>query len=605
MANLAYDGRDVPKAAIFWYNTYTMVQTKIFNWEIGGPAGAGQQIAGNIFAKACMRSGLYVCDMSEYPSRIRGGIVTFQVSLSNKPIYAVYEPTHLLIALSPEAFAYCQKDVVREGLILFDKDKFTPEAKYTRGRKMHGVSLKAMTEQAGVPIIAGNMIMLGIAVRLMSHNLAMIEQVVREMFGGKGSEVAESNVKAITFGYQYAQRELHPKQYPYQFDHGKSGHNRVLVTGNEMAALGAVAAGCQYYVAYPMTPATSILHNLTNWADKTGMLVVQPEDEIAAVHHAIGASYAGVRSLVATSGGGFALMNEGVSLAAMTETPLTVIDSQRPGPATGLPTWTEQGDLQYICHAGHGEFVRAVLAPGDQAEAFTHTALALNLAEKYQIPTFVLLDKYLSEGHQAIKLPNTTVAVDRGVMLTTAQLAKIKNYQRYQITASGISARAVPGQPGGVHLTNSDEHDEAGFTIEGFTPAMRLAQTNKRLAKLKRVLKELPKPKRYGPAKARLTLIGWGSVKGPVLEALKSLPNVNYIHVQSPWPLDEKTYVQLLKNTKHLVAIENNATGQFAQLLRQATGITITAKILKYNGSQFYPQEIVERVTKITCTQRI
>jgi 2-oxoglutarate ferredoxin oxidoreductase subunit alpha len=581
-----------------------MAQTKIFNWEIGGPAGAGQQVAGIIFAKACMRSGLYVCDMSEYPSRIRGGIVTFQVSLSNQPISAVYEPTHLLIALSAEAFGYCQKDVVRAGLILFDKDKFTPEAKYARGRKLHGVSLKTLTQQAGVPTIAGNMIMLGIAVRLMSHNLAMIEKVVREMFGGKGSDVAESNVKAITFGYHYAQENLDPKHYPYQFDHGQVGHQRILMTGNEMVALGAVAAGCQYYVAYPMTPATSILHNLTNWADRTGMLVVQPEDEIAAVHHAIGASYAGVRAMVATSGGGYALMNEGVSLAAMTETPLTIVESQRPGPATGLPTWTEQSDLQYLVHSGHGEFVRAVLAPGDQAEAFAHTALALNLAEKYQIPTFVMVDKYLSEGHQAIEAPNLNVPIERGQILTTAQLAKIKTYYRYQIKADGVSARALPGQPGGVHLTNSDEHDEAGFTIEGFASDSRLAQVNKRQAKLKSLLKELPKPKWYGSAKAKVTLIGWGSVKGSVLEALKSLPHVNYLHVQAPWPLDEKVYARLLKGVRFLVAVENNVTGQFAKLLRQETGVTVTNKVLKYNGSQFYPHEIVERVTKIIRASR-
>jgi 2-oxoglutarate ferredoxin oxidoreductase subunit alpha len=248
--------------------------------------------------------------------------------------------------------------------------------------------------------------------------------------------------------------------------------------------------------------------------------------------------------------------------------------------------------------------VRLVLAPGDPAEAFEHTALALNLAERYQIPAFVLLDKCVSEGHQVIEPPEVDVPVNRSLVLTAVQLAKIKNYQRYQITASGVSARAMPGQPGGEHLTNSDEHDEAGLTIEGFTPAMRLAQMNKRLAKLQGLLKELPKPRRYGPVRAKLTLIGWGSVKGPVLEALKSLPHVNYIHVPAPWPLDETHYARLLKGVKRLVAIENNATGQFARLLRQETGITVKAKILKYNGSQFYPHEIIDRVTKIIRSPR-
>lgn len=569
------------------------------NWEIGGPAGAGQQVTGMILAKACMRAGFFVYDGSEYPSLIRGGMVTYQLTLSEKPVQAIYQPTHLLIALSREAFEYSSPDVVKGGLIIYDRDRFELSPGQGRNKTVHGISLTALTKEAGVPAIAGNMITLGMTAALISHNLPVIEEVIRETFASKGENVVDANLTAVRFGFQYAQKNLHPDTYPFFFDSWKPDHSRMLVTANEMVALAAVEAGCQYYAGYPMTPSSTILHTVTEWAPKTGMLVVQPEDEIAVVHHAIGASYAGVRSMAATSGGGFALMNEAVSLAAMTETPLVIVESQRPGPATGLPTWTEQGDLLYVCHSGHGEFARVVFAPGDPEEAFTQTVQAFDLAEKYQITVFVLLDKYLSEGHKAVSIPLFGHIANRGKRMTNAQLAKQKQFLRYQFVADGVAPRSVPGQPGGIFLANSDEHDERGFEIEGFSADTRVKRVQQRLKKIPQILRELPRPKFYGPRGAKLTLIGWGSVKGPVLEALSELPDVNYLHVPAPFPLSEKQLRASVAGVRKLVGIENNATGQFARLLRQETGITVAESILKYNGSQFYPHEIIESISRL------
>lgn len=358
--------------------------------------------------------------------------------------------------------------------------------------------------------------------------------------------------------------------------------------------MGAIASGCRFYSAYPMTPASSVLHNLADWSENAGMVVKHAEDEISAVLMAIGASYAGVRAMTGTSGGGFALMSEALSLAGMTEIPLVIFESQRPAPATGLPTWTEQGDLKFLANAGHGDFARAILAPANAEEAFYMTTLAFNLADKYQIPVFVLLNKYLSDGRQTVPdFDVKKIKIERGEILTEKDLVKIKEYKRYLLTASGVSPRSLPGEAGGIYIANSDEHDELGYSIEGFSDEMRKKQMEKRLKKLSGILKELPKPKVFGPLKAKITLVGWGSTKGTVLEALPYLANVNYVHFPAPFPLLKNEAEKTLGHAKKIVCVENNATGQFAEILEQR-GIKIHSKINKYDGRPFFPEEIVD-----------
>jgi len=318
---------------------------------------------------------------------------------------------------------------------------------------------------------------------------------------------------------------------------------------------------------------------------------------------AIGASWAGVRSMVGTSGGGFALMNEGLGLAAMSETPLVIVESQRPGPSTGMSTWTEQGDLQYLAKAGHGEFHRIILAPADAEESFYFTILAFNLADIYQLPVFVLLDKYISESHQVIsKFKLDNIKINRGKILNKNQLAKIEDYKRYSLTKDGISPRSLPGQKNGIFLANGNEHDEYGFSIDGFKSKIREEQMQKRYAKLKNILKDLPKSVLFGPANAQLTLVGWGSTKEITLEALKILNQnsnkVNYIHIPAPFPLNTKVLSGLLNKTKKIVVIENNYIGQMANLMQETLGQKFENRLNKYNGQQFFPEEIVQKIKK-------
>jgi 2-oxoglutarate ferredoxin oxidoreductase subunit alpha len=575
-------------------------KTRVFTWKIGGIAGGGQQVAGLIFTKACVRGGLYTFDSSEYPSRIRGGLVTYRVSIAEDPVWAIYRDTQLLIALNREAFDYCLPDMTPDGVILYDSDKFQIDPGEVKGIKIYPLPLDKLAKEAGVKSLASNIIITGAATALLDYDLELLNEVIRDTFADKGEAVVNMNITAVKFGYDYAKKNLEVDNFPYNLKVKAKNDGSVIVTANDTACLGAVAAGCKFLAAYPMTPASSILHNLAAWEMKTGMVVKHAEDEISAVHMAIGAAFAGVRSLTATSGGGFALMTEALSLAGITEVPLVIAEAQRPGPATGLPTWTEQADLSFVAHAGHGEFIRVILAPGDPQEAFDLTVQAFNLAEKWQVPVFVLLDKYNAEGHQSIAEPMTDlIKIDRGELMADEQLAQMENFKRYQYAENGVSPRSVPGQKGGAYLCNSDEHDESGFTIEGFTPEARKKMQEKRMAKLPGILKELPRPELFGPKNAKLTLLGWGSIKGPVLEALKSLPAVNYLHVSAPWPLDAKVMAKALTGAKKLVAIENNFKGQLADAIQELCGIKISQRLNKYDGAQFFPEEIVKLVKKI------
>lgn len=574
-----------------------MSSNSVLTWKIGGMAGQGQQVAGLIFAKTFTRGGYYTFGYPEFPSLIRGGRVTYQVSISEVPVKAPYRQIQLFLGLSQDATQYCKNEVAKDGLILYNSDLFKFRYKRT---KNYPLPLLSIAKEEGIPEISSNLIAIGASVALLKYDLKILESVIIDHFKDKGKKVTDTNIKAARCGYQYAKEYFSPENFKYWLKPKSTRSKKIVVAGNEAVALGAIAAGCKFYVAYPMSPSSGILHYMADVAEKQSIVVKQPEDEIGGVNMALGAAWAGARSMIGTSGGGFALMNESFSLAGMTETPLVIVVAERPGPATGLPTWTEQGDLGHVVHAGHGEFPRVVLTPGDFEENFELTALAFNLAEKYQIPVIVLTDKILAEASSGIDAFNfDKVKIDRGKILNIKNLAKIKNYKRYQLTRSGVSARVFPGIPGGVHITNSDEHDEFGFSIEGFNSEMRKLQVKKRLAKIPHILKDLPKSKIYGPKSAKLTLLGWGSTKGPALEALKELPNVNYIHFSAAWPLSITVVKQATKGVKKLVVIENNATGQFADLLRKATGLEADKRLNKFDGHQFFPDEIISLVKKL------
>ena len=351
-----------------------------------------------------------------------------------------------------------------------------------------------------------------------------------------------------------------------------------------------------------MTPSSPILHYLASVAVQSDVVIKHAEDEISVINMALGAAHVGARAMVATSGGGFALMTEALGLTAITETPLVIVNVQRPGPATGMPTWTEQGDLQFVLKAAPGDFLRIVIAPGDAQEAFELGARALNFAEIYQLPVIILLDKFVGEGDTTLKKPNSkSIKINRGKLLTQAQLNKIKDYQRYQITKDGVSPRALPGMPKGLYVANSDEHDVHGYSDE--SSANRIEQVDKRHRKGINLSKKLPQPKIYGNAKAHKTVIVWGSSKGVVLDAYHELSptkqkKIKILQLQYLWPFPAEFVKNVLNRSRDTLLIENNSTAQLGQLIAQETGFKIENKLLKYDGRPFFREEIVAALEK-------
>lgn len=578
----------------------------IFTWKIGGEAGQGQQVAGLILAKVCAAAGFHSFVYSDYPSRLRGGLVTNQVSISVKPVNAAYRQVDLFFALSQEALdsalnGYYGENVLKSGaLVFYDTNKIKEPVKKPKNIKLYPLPINDLLSEANLSRLTANSLILGISLKLMNGGTNSLDKIFKRLFGGKGEKIVKENRQAAKIGWQCAEK-LHLDNCLYDLSVIQKKEKFTLLTGNEGIALGAVAAGCRFYAAYPMTPATSILHNLAQWASKAGILVKHTEDEIAAINMALGASWAGARAMTGTSGGGFALMTEGLALAGITETPLVIVDAQRPGPATGLPTWTGQEDLQFLSKAGHGEFLRVILAPSSPEEAFYFSQIAFNLADVYQLPVFLLIDKYLSESYQTSLLNLDVIKINRGKILTEKELATLTadgdGYRRYDFNYhDGIPPRSFPGQKNGTFIANSDEHDEYGATIEGFDAEIRDEQVRKRFAKTKMLLKDLPKPVFFGPKKAEVTLVGWGSIKGVALEALKTLNQnknkVNYLHLPVPYPLNAKLLSKMLKR-RNIVVIENNYTGQLANLMQESLGVKFNQRLNKYDGHQFYPEEII------------
>ncbi len=369
---------------------------------------------------------------------------------------------------------------------------------------------------------------------------------------------------------------------------------RMVISGNEAVALGAIAGGVQFAAIYPMSPVSNILHVLAEHQEAYGYVYKQPEDEISAINMAIGAAFAGARSLTATSGGGFCLMTEGYGLAGITETPVVIVEGMRGGPATGLATWSGQGDLRFVLHAHQDDFPRIVLAPGDAKEAFYLTMEALNLADKYQTTVVVLIDKNLCENDQSFPFFDVKdFKVDRGKFTTDFS----EDYKRYALEEDGVSLRSIPGS-GNFFIANSDEHDKLGYSDE--TIANRNAQMAKRMKKLETcALESMPKPQLFGPEDASVTLISWGSNKGSILQALEQFDDVNFLHLAwlNPFPVEEVRNV--LSKAKHVINVECNYSAQFGGLVKERTGIEITDNLLKYDGRPFYVEEIVEKVNSV------
>jgi len=570
--------------------------------KIGGEAGFGIKVAGLILGKTLFNNGLYVFGYSEYPSLIRGGHNVYELNIAKQPITSATQKIDILVALNQETIDLHKKELNSGGTVIFDNLNLDPQD--FKGINLINIPLGKLAEQAG-GMITKNIVALGAVMAVLNLDLELFNQQIKKEFSHKGEQVIKMDTKAAELGYVAAQKILVKTEgikLDMQVENRVKGNNFIM-TANEATAYGIIQAGCKFYSAYPMTPSTSIMHVLAAKQRDFGLVVHQTEDEISAIGAAIGAGAAGVRAATGTSGGGFALMNEHLGLAAITETPLVLIEAQRTAPATGLPTWTEQGDLQYVIHAAHGEFPRIVIAPGDAEEAFYMVQQAFDWAEKFQVPVIFLLDKFLSESDFVLEQIETDkIKIQRTGFLNDDELLRRKDYKRYELTVNGISARAVPGQAGGVHVINSDDHDEYGYSTE--EAEMRKKMMDKRFNKVKFIQAELPEPKLYGAAKVELTVVGWGSVKGSIIDAMKELEikdqglKINFLHLTYMWPFPSKRVKAVLERAKNILLIENNKTGQLGELIRQETGIEIKNKFLKYDGRPFFREEVIKEIKK-------
>jgi len=554
------------------------------NLLIGGEAGQGLVTIAMILTKALVRSGYFIVVTQSYQSRIRGGHNTFAIRISPAEIIASRAQVDLLVALNEETVRLHRPEMSDAALILVDE----------RFAANHDQVLKVPFQEFATDRSV-NVAYLGILTQLLGLDAGLVFQALEDYFGAKKPEVTAANEAVFNKAVQWAEEKHLPETV--RLAPATDRRERLMLNGNEAIALGAIAAGVKFCAFYPMTPSTSIPLTLQAAADTMGLVVEQAEDEIAAINMAIGASYAGAPAMVATSGGGFALMVEGVSLAGMTETPVFIVVAQRPGPATGLPTRTEQGDLEFVLHAGHGEFPRAIFAPGTVEECFHLSRQALFLAEKYQTPIFLLTDQFLADSYRAVT-PFDIYSLN-SVAVGSDPAAVPRPYQRYALTATGISPRLLPGLSEHLVVCDSDEHTADGHITEDLS--VRRQMVEKRLRKEGGLRQEVIPPAYVGHVSPDLLLVTWGSNRGAVLEAAATLKNrgqkVAVLCFSQVWPLVPEQFLDHLQGAREVVMVEGNALGQMARLIRRETGFEMKKHIRRYDGLPITPEYILQTLS--------
>jgi 2-oxoglutarate ferredoxin oxidoreductase subunit alpha len=552
----------------------------MYNILIGGAAGQGIETTSAILEKLLKRSGYCVFTSRDFMSRVRGGHNFSTIRFGNEQIDSHSSKFDGIIALNDEAVEEHKNQLNKNGFILCDS-----KLKADDSRAMK-IDMDNMAKQLGNPRVSGS-IAVGVILKLFGESLDFVKDALTEFVK---EQFIEINYKAVEEGYNSVEQ-----RYPHI--QGNFG-NYMILTGSKALSLGAIAAGLKFYSAYPMSPSTPIMEYLAEKGDEANIVVEQAEDEIAAINMAIGASFAGARSMTGTSGGGFSLMVEALGLSGMAEIPLVVVDVQRPGPVTGLPTRTEQSDLKFVISASQGEFPRMVIALRDHEDSFYQTVRAFYLAEKYQIPVILLSDQYLGDGSATVK-PYDLNLIEQYKLPETKDAAG--EYLSYKITEDGISPRLVPGKTNHFVAADSDEHDERGWITE--SAEVRNNMMDKRMRKLNKLKLELQEPEFIGSENCDTLLVGWGSTYGPIAEAVKVLNNAQNgkygaLVFGDIYPLPRKLLEEKALIVKEIVNIEQNATGQLADLIREQTGIKCTDCILKYDGRQISGEEIVERIQR-------
>ena len=554
-----------------------------YNILIGGSAGQGLDTLSDFLERSIKKFGFYVFSNKDYMSRVRGGHNFIQIRFGENKIYSHKNELDLILALDENTISYHKDRLKDDGIIISDKsikNEYKKIIKLPLIETAKGLSLsKAFTSVAA-----------GVILKYFSIDLENIDKY----FSSKLSEdIRNKNIQAVKLGYDLIESK-HKMQ-------GNDLSDHILINGNNAIALGAIAGGLDFYSAYPMTPATSIMTYLAKKQVETGMVVDQAEDEIAAINFAIGASYAGARAMTGSSGGGVSLMVEAFGLAGITETPIVIVDSQRPGPATGLPTRTEQSDLSFLLTASQGEFPRILISVRNAEDAFYKTVKALNLADKYQTVVILLTDQYLADSNITIPKYNfNNIEIERYIS-NGEELKEDEEYKRYKVTQSGISPRMIPGNSKNqVVLVDSDEHTEESHITE--VAEVRNAQMEKRMKKLELIKKDIEEPEFIGKEDLEILLLGFGSTYGALKDAVEELNNqgekVGALSFGDIYPLPEEGLRKYAKQAKIIINVEQNFTGQLGKLITQETEILMTYSILKYDGRQICGNDIVARLRK-------
>lgn len=556
--------------------------------RIGGEAGQGIQTVGDLLALVCQKAGFYVMAINDFESRIRGGHSFFQIRISDRPVYAPSHKVHLLVALDEKTYDLYHADMVPGGLAMMDlAGDETEEGQLP-------IPIETLAVKAGGKITS-NTVAAGASLALLGAPFHLFEDILKARFGTKGDDVLKMNLSAATFGYESVQETRFQWSFDWPVDESKGP----LINGSKAIALGALAADCRFAAFYPMSPATGIITHFATFEDKFPVFVEQAEDEIAAVNMVVGASFAGTRSMTATSGGGFCLMTEGLGLAGITETPIVIVNAQRPGPATGLPTRTAQGDLLFVINASQDEFPRFVFAPGTPVEAFEQMIRAFHLADKYQVPAIVLTDQTLNDSLYIAERKLSAPDKIEKFVVDDAGIPDPSTYDRFASTESGVSPRALPCNGEALVVVSGNEHREDGHISEAIVDRVRMV--DKRNAKVPAMLSEMRDPEMYH-GESDILLVGHGSSKGPIFESVELLReagvNAGCMHIADIWPFRAEAVQKLLADCKRFFTVEQNSTAQLARLIREQTGLASDGSILKYSGRPFFPNEIVEGVNE-------
>jgi 2-oxoglutarate ferredoxin oxidoreductase subunit alpha len=547
------------------------------NIVLAGEAGQGIQSIESLLSRILKQEGYHLFSTKEYMSRIRGGVNSTQIRVSAHKVAAYSERSDLVILLNQEGAGHLKDRITADTIVLGEKDKISHPG-------LIDVPFSRIAAGIGNMLFA-NTVAVGVVCGLFRADPARSEAVVAKQYASKAVDIQKGNIEALRQGYALA-GELFKDRLRVDIKKDKTGQGELIYSGSEAIALGALAAGCDYVCAYPMSPSTGVLTDLASYSKSFAIIVEQVEDEIGVINMALGAWYAGARALVTTSGGGFALMAEGFSLAGMIESPLVIHLAQRPGPATGLPTRSEQADLNLALYAGHGEFPRLILAPGTLEQGFLLTQRAFHLADKYQLPVIILTDQYYVDSYHDTSLPDFgTLPANRHIVKTSP------GYRRYDLQAGPVSPRGIPGHGDGFVKVDSDEHDENGHITEDL--GLRVQMVRKRMGKLELLRQEAAQPELSGEEGAETMVISWGSTFHAVEEALAgaSRRDISHLHFSQVYPLPAGLE-KMLNRAKKRVVIESNAGGQFAMLLERETGVHIDQKVLKYDGMPFAVEEI-------------